>query len=456
MDKKNNLVNQNNNTDFINSSSNNINTTSINNTDTSVNTTTSDNTEIINNTTNSKNINSSSNKANNNSNLNNSQTKNNKNNSEEILGKSVDESMVAKLSAGLNDVVNSIKNNTPNESSIEKLLGKENYLSENYALVAGLVIVFIFIMILYFMSKTFNVYSTISRLKIIKNYVNIEGFPYNTSGNIKLKNCYVLSSYNSALNSNQMLTYVDSVLVKEILQCGARYIELNIFNDKYGDSASPIISNGYRVGEWKLTLNNVDFEEIIIVLKENAFKILDGQGSGVNNPDDPLFLALNLNTNNNIYCLNKMFDIIVKHFIDYLLGPKFNYQQSNLANVTLNELKRKLVIISSDGFQGSKLEEIINYSWEMEHIKRLHGSYSQSNEYNRNDLIEYNRDNLSIIYPNNEGDYFSYNYDPLDYFLSGCQFVSMNFHLIDNNLDDLITRFRNKAILAKPVGLRGE
>ena len=441
MDKKNNLVNQKNN--------NKNNTTNDNNN------TANNKNDITNNNISNSNDNKDDNKVNNNSNKSDEKNKNNKSN-ENKMSNSSDNSMISKISAGLNDIVNTVKNNSSYESGIEKLLGQENYLSENFSLVAGLLIVFIFIMILYFMSKTFNVYSTKNRLKIIKNYVNIEGFPFKTSGNIKLKNCYILSSYNTALNANQMLTYVDSVLVKEILQCGTRYLEFNVFNDKYGDDAEPVISNGYRIGEWKMTLNNLNFEELIIVLKENAFKILDGQGSGVNNPDDPLFLALNLNTNNNIYCLNKIFDILVKHFRDYFLGPKYNYQQSNIANITLNELKRKIVIITSDGYQGSKLEEIINYSWNNEHIKRLHGSFSQSNDYNRNDIIEYNRNNLSIVYPNEEGDYFSDNYDPLDYFLSGCQFVSMNFHLIDNNLDDLITRFRNKAILAKPVGIRGE
>ena len=45
-------------------------------------------------------------------------------------------------------------------------------------------------------------------------------------------------------------------ILLSILQSGARYIEFNVFNSKFGKDAIPMVSNGYQKGEWKLTLNN--------------------------------------------------------------------------------------------------------------------------------------------------------------------------------------------------------
>ena len=57
--------------------------------------------------------------------------------------------------------------------------------------------------------------------------------------------------------------------------------------------------------------------------------------------------------------------------INYLLDASYNYQAKNIAITPLKDLMGKVVILCSDGFQGSNLEEIINYSWKFPYMRKI-------------------------------------------------------------------------------------
>jgi hypothetical protein len=110
-------------------------------------------------------------------------------------------------------------------------------------------------------------------------------------------------------------------------------------------------------------LNTTTFEAAVKTIAENAFRIADKLG-GAPNPNDPLFLSLNLSTGHNIPCLDLMADIILDYLHTYLLEPKYAFQfSSDIQNIKMSDLVNKVVILASPGFEGSKLEELINSSW---------------------------------------------------------------------------------------------
>ena len=245
-----------------------------------------------------------------------------------------------------------------------------------------------------------------------------------------------------------------------VLQSGARYLEFNVFNSEYGSNAYPVVSMGYKTGEWKMMAVDTPLETILESITNNAFKVYDGK-EGVDNPDDPLFIGLNLNTNSNLDCLNLTAYLITKYFSDRLLPNTYSFQNNdNIADIKMSQLIGKVVIFASDGFQGSGLEEIVNYSWDNtdnntnHNLQRLHYSELTKPGFDKNELIEFNRKGFTIIVPHKEGDFLNTNYNPILAFELGCQFATMEFQYIDGNMDYYITKYKEKSFILKDEDLR--
>jgi len=297
-----------------------------------------------------------------------------------------------------------------------------------------------------------------------------------TLKNHRLCDFYVASSYNTSLSGTQIIDYATTDMIKKVIQTGARFLEFQVFGDQYGPDAIPVVSSGFKQGEWKLTLNTLYLEDVIKTIKDHAFRIYDGTDGCPNNLD-PLIISLDLKTNYNYFVNNRIQKLFTTYLLDYLLDPTYNYQAKNLAIVPLKNLMGKIILISSDGFQGSSLEEIINYSWAFPKLKRFHYSdlenvvYQQtttsSNVFSIDSSVQkteknidntqlkvFNNSGMSIVVPHNEGDILTSNYDPETAWNMGCQFVAINYQSMDKDMDKYINKFRNKAFVLKPQQLR--
>ena len=73
----------------------------------------------------------------------------------------------------------------------------------------------------------------------------------------------------------------------------------------------------------------------------------------------------------NIVSLNKMKNIIYKYFARYLLSNQYTFSKNDIGQIKMEDLKQKIVIISSPGFEGSQLDEFINYSWDKDAVKKI-------------------------------------------------------------------------------------
>lgn len=447
-------------------------------------------------------------------------------------------------------------------------------IGENYMLVMGVTMALVLLVLMYLLSKTFNVGRALERIRMYELYQKITNLSLKTYGDLRLKQVQIASSYNSCHSGYQMGSYTSEEILKQVIKSGARYLEFNIFPSKYGQGAIPVISNGYRNGQWKLMLNTTTFESAVKTIAENAFRVADKLG-GAPNPNDPLFLSLNLSTGHNIPCLDLMADIILDYLHTYLLEPKYAFQfSSDIQNIKLSDLANKVVIIASPGFEGSKLEELINSSWidetnpannpnilvgtegfqtrkntkkqsadpveevsnafqaesrsavgrkssvragtsipnrsslpkglsldkeiEEEFREELTGGIGQEDTMGEDDTKEsmddiqgdratkadaayrvlgdgtarkkpriirlsaevfnkpgfdgdrikrHNENGLTIVVPHIEGDIFTSNYNTDRAFELGCQFVAMNYQVIDEPMDGYITKFEKKAIL---------
>ena len=350
----------------------------------------------------------------------------------------------------------------------------------NTLLMTLLFVGIVFLILLMFLSKKFRVSRTLNSMDIYIKFQNIQSMKVGLLKDYRLCDFYVSSSFNTALSGTQLCDYVSSEMVKKVLQTGVRFLEFQVFGDQYGKDAEPVVSSGFRKGEWKLSLNTLYLEEVFKTIRDHAFRIYDGTDGSPNNLD-PLFISLDLKTNYNYFVNNKIQKLFTKYFMEYLLDPSYNYQAKNIGIVPLKELMGKVIIFSSDGFQGSTLEELVNYSWIFSKMKRYHYTdlddqivektandtldditqkkIDNSIEVTKN-LIEFNQiskfnlTGLTIVYPHKEGDILTSNYDPTTAWNLGCQFVSMNFQKMDLSMDKYINKFRNKAFVLKPQSLR--
>ena len=236
--------------------------------------------------------------------------------------------------------------------------------TENYVIILGVFLVIILIILIYFFSKTFNVSRTIDKMKMYQRYQKITGVDMSQQQATEpLYKFQIAGSYNACHSGNQMLSYTSELITKSVLRSGARYLELNVFSSVYGPKGVPVVDSGYSNGEWKLMLNTTTFESVIRIISENAFRVASEE-DGVPNNTDPLFIGLNLSTGGNTYCLDLMADILTDYFRDKLLDAKYAFQfDSNFAKTSLRELENKVVIFSSTGFEGSRLEEFVNAVW---------------------------------------------------------------------------------------------
>lgn len=325
-------------------------------------------------------------------------------------------------------------------------------LTENYFLIVSITIAALVAIIIYFCSKHFRIGRTVDRMNIYQSYQELTSFPYSKYGNMSLVQCRVASAYNAAHGGYQIFDYTSEEVVLACLKSGARYLEFNIFNSEFGDTAIPVVSMGYTRGEWKLTLNDTPLENIFHIISKNAFSL----DAGVSNYEDPIFIGMVLNTNGNTKCLDLIATLITDYFRKRLLDNKFSYQSSDdIAKIKMAELAGKVVFFSSAGYQGSRLEEYVNYSWDNlskspNHVlQRIKFSDLENGTINLKALDKENGHKLTIVIPGEEGTFWSNNFDPTRALETGCHFVAMNYQNIDEGMDKYITLFKRKSIIVK-------
>ena len=330
-------------------------------------------------------------------------------------------------------------------------------------------------------SRMFRVYIALNKLAIYKsNEIKQKNLNDISGGNFlneKLRNFYVASAYRPYVCGLHKFDYVSLEVFSEVLRCGPRFVELEIFNSGYGKDVEPVVSVGEEKGEWKYMLNSINLKAFLKEIAKVAFNLKD-----LKVYKDPFILYLNLKTNRNIRCLNKIHKYIYEILGEYLLDSKYTYnspnaESSDINDILIRECMGKVLIFSSSGFENTNLEEVVNYSTASNYtLKNNKNQYrilyvkqenvvdteedieDYSNEdfhkISGSDLSRYNKCGFTILSPEKKTESIFDGITPTNYEAGkglewGCQFIMMNYQKIDTNMSNYIYIFKDSSFVLK-------
>ena len=348
------------------------------------------------------------------------------------------------------DAIDMTKNKILEMTSVlkERTTGTRRFISK-YMIPIITLIIGIIVLIFYF-TQVHNRDNNL-RYDMIKYRNKADIYPLTTNnevmnGNFKLCDFYIASSYKSFLPGNQYYDLASIECIANAIECGSRYIELDIYQDSFCWESKPVVYVGKLQGLWNYT-NKLDFELCIKKIREVAF------GSGyVANGNDPLFICLNIYNEQNFKLLSKIATIIHENFGNKLLAASYSYKTTNLSQIPIKELIGKVVIISNDKWEGCDMEEIVNFSWQMPFLRNMNSEQALFN-FDKNELREYNRRNITRVFPYINGRE-SVNFNPAECWLTGCQFVCMNYQTMDEFMNFYLDKFSKYSLVLKPEQLR--
>jgi hypothetical protein len=272
---------------------------------------------------------------------------------------------------------------------------------------------------------------------------SLEDFQYT------LRDYYIKSAYNACSGGNYKNDYVDTCILKDLLKQGVRGLDFQIFSIDDKPVVSTSNSDSYYVKE---TFNYVAFSEVMNILRNYAFSM-----STAPNSNDPIILHLRINSTN-----QKMFNNFAKlleEYTDILLGKEYSYEYKgkNLGSVNLSEFMGKVVIIvdrSNTSFlESQKFYEYVNMTSNSVFMRALR-YYDIKYTPDMNELIEYNKQNMSLGMPDKGND--PENPSSIVMREMGCQMLGLRYQKVDVNVEENDVFFNKNgfAFVLKPEKLR--
>ena len=357
----------------------------------------------------------------------------------------------------INNLANSIKNNPTAQKYMSRLDESRakmlKFINENKQKVIIGTIVSI-ILLFYFIVIFRRIDRYLSRMdRVFGGISDVQPLQYNRkvmAGNFKLCDFWVACSYKSYLPCTNYYDYSSSESIKKAIIYGARYIDLDIMNKGFATCTEPVVCQGDEVGNWHYT-TRTPFSECIDVIVRYAFS------GKIKNGTDPFFLNLNFKTWYNKTTIDKCAEIIKGALSNKFLGQDYSYQGKysgkNLATTEIKELLGKLIIVSPNKLEGTAMDEIVNLNPYAGSNTRVLTYDKVKESYDPKELAEYNKKNLTFVYPNfkdRKKENFNF-YTP--YYL-GCQFICMNYTEPDDWMKQYITNFAGCSLILKPYKLR--
>ena len=312
----------------------------------------------------------------------------------------------------------------------------------------------------------------------------------------KLCDYYISSSYMTPCVGNQHYDYVSVDMITQVLQSGARYIQIPICESDVGPNAIPVVGTTQYGQRVVTSLNTLDAQQVFNVIRANAFLLNNAK------INYPLIIHLILNTTNP-YTLSVLADYIRLTLSDKLCNVS-KYAKFPIALEKLCNLLGQIILVATPEYVGTKLEPYIvpfsnlyeSYYYGELAAKSLPTGSAYTNTYNNrlstkqqtksnatfkakypsldyvinnsssigsailedkeiiNNLTNFNKVGLTLVKPHNPADVVSANYDPTEAVYNGCQFISMNFQINDDNMKNYIKIFQESSFILKPASMR--
>lgn len=396
--------------------------------------------------------------------------------------------------------------------------------------VSLVVLLILFIVILY--KYTFSKFNTDTLNKI--NYstkLKLEPLPPCSTlpPELQYRLCdyYIASSFNTPNLGNQQLDYISADMIAKALTGGARFIQLPICAYSVDQETYPVIAQAQHGKQHITSLNTISTREALATIRDFAFKYIDNRANtefksnfntdaititSYNKINYPLIIQLKLHTQND-YVLNILYqdikDILGKYLIDVATYTNYPIYLEKLCM-----LLNKIIIISTSGYETSKLVNIITPTLKLfqtldsnkyfttkeltpdtsdQYFKGLsmikqRESYQYANNLSViiNELLDsgpdktkqmsnpssslethiignqeltdklsiFNMVGMTLVEPVDDTVTDSTNYNPILPFTYGCQFVAMNYQTPDKYMDLYLKIFQKSSYVLKPSGLR--
>jgi hypothetical protein len=126
----------------------------------------------------------------------------------------------------------------------------------------------------------------------------------------------------------------------------------------------------------------------------------------------------------------------------------------------MKELMGKIVIMTNISPNNSKLNEITNFSIDRDDFNKIsykslvdEVSASENIKLNTSDVRIQMRENLALVVPD-ENSFFTRNYNPQNFFDTGCQLIAMNYQRVDRYMEQYFNHFKGSSFVEKPKALQ--
>jgi hypothetical protein len=267
------------------------------------------------------------------------------------------------------------------------------------------------------------------------------------SGN--LNEYYIKTAYNACSGGSYKNDVVNICNLKTALKQGVRGLDFEIYSIDNKAVVATSTADNYYIKE---TYNSVDFSDVMNTIQNYAFS-----GSTAPNFTDPILIHLRFMSNNQSMYTNLA--TLLKSYDSILLGKEYSYETAghNLGGEPLLNFMNKVILIfdrSNTAFLENKdLMEYVNMT-SNSIFMRAYSYYDVKNNPDLDELTEYNKKNMTIVFPDSGSN--PPNPNGVLAQDSGCQMIAMRYQVVDNYLLQNTAFFDNctYAFCLKPQDLR--
>jgi hypothetical protein len=258
----------------------------------------------------------------------------------------------------------------------------------------------------------------------------------------RMADFYMASSSYSVFPGAEVYDYVSDSILPLAIKAGVRLVELDIYSDV---NDKPVVGLKNQKLGVDYAYNTVSLDACCVSIANNAFNSINSPVS-----TDPFVLSLVFHTDKT-KTINAAAEILKTTCRSHMLDSTYSYQRKNLAVEPICNLQSKLIIVSGGAMKGTLMEELVNLSWSTSHLRRM--TYTQASQpHDQDELINYNRNNITMVVPDIGEDLINNN--PQILFTFGCQWIMMNYGSIDNMMELYIGEFQENSVVLKPAALR--
>jgi hypothetical protein len=263
-----------------------------------------------------------------------------------------------------------------------------------------------------------------------------------------LRNYQIKSSYNSCASGNFQNDWVDMCALQNAIQQGCRLLDFEVY-DIEGETGVAVSSKS--VFTEKGVYNWLPIDQVIQGVSTLAFAT-----ATCPNFNDPLFLNFRVKSTH-VHVFDDIATALSTYLGPRLLPNKYSYEADgkNITATPLNKFIGKVIVVvdkSNTLVESSKLDEYMNLGGNSVFCREL--SYNDVVfTTDMNELIDFNRKNVTICMPNLSTK--AANYDSSVAFPFGVQMCAMCFQTDDDNLTAYNELFNSAghAFIMKPADL---